>query len=151
MFNFRETAKLTRDQQQENAIWHYTLFSSHVCLIVTPLLVFAKCKPNSITLSMLVFGVIGGIFISLGNDIGFLLGTLFFVLLNIADTSDGDLARITSQTTKFGEYLDRLCHYFTNTIFCFCAGHWPIKVNFNRSLFVFGDVGRNGYALNDAC
>ncbi|HHL22173.1 MAG TPA: CDP-alcohol phosphatidyltransferase family protein, partial [Aliiroseovarius sp.] len=50
-----------------------------------------------------------------GSYPSFFIAGLFFVLLNILDAADGELARYTGKTSDFGDYLDRVAHYATNS------------------------------------
>ena len=48
-----------------------------------------------------------------------LLISLLGVLLNIIDTSDGEIARYLMLSSRKGQYLDKICHYFANTAILF--------------------------------
>src|SRR5690606_34256960 len=86
---------------------------------ISPFIAAACCgtpiTPNHLTVLMTPTGILGGIAMSMGTAPGFLVGGLLFVLLNIIDAADGELARYTGQTSDFGDYLDRVAHYMTNT------------------------------------
>ena len=66
---------------------------------------------------MFASGIAGSALIFTGDIHNLAYGSLFFVLLNILDASDGELARFKGMVTKGGDYLDRLAHYFTNSLF----------------------------------
>jgi phosphatidylglycerophosphate synthase len=86
---------------------------------ISPFIAAACCgtpiTPNHLTVLMIPTGILGGIAMSMGTPLGFLIGGLLFVLLNIIDAADGELARYTKRTSDFGDYLDRVAHYMTNT------------------------------------
>lgn len=86
---------------------------------VSPFIAAACCgtaiTPNHLTVLMIPTGIAGGVAMSFGTPLAFLIGGLLFVLLNIIDAADGELARYTGQTSDFGDYLDRVAHYMTNT------------------------------------
>ena len=70
-------------------------------------------------------------------------------MLNIADTSDGELARLRQQTTSFGEYLDRLCHYFTNSMMCLGLGIGLYVESSNLIYIYISYIGCCCYVLDD--
>ena len=91
------------------------IFSGKISPIVAAACVGTRITPNHLTILMIPTGVVGGIVLGLGTPLGFFYGGLLFVLLNILDAADGELARYTGQTSDFGDYLDRVAHYTTNT------------------------------------
>jgi len=110
-----DRAKEIRQNQNFKEIYS-TYLSRHFSFIVTASLTYTSVTPNQVTVSMIVFGLIGFGFLSIGSPYGFLLGGIFFALLNIADAVDGELARYKKITTIGGDYLDRVAHYFTNSL-----------------------------------
>ena len=95
--------------------FHSRIFSGKLSPFVAAACVGTGITPNHITALMIPTGITGGIALSLGTPWGFLAGGLLFVLVNILDAADGELARYTKQTSGFGDYLDRVAHYMTNT------------------------------------
>lgn len=90
-------------------------FSGKFSPYVAAAFVGTPVTPNHLTALMVPSGIVGGIMLSFGTPLGFTIGSLLFVLLNILDAADGELARYTEQTSEFGDYLDRVAHYMTNT------------------------------------
>ena len=70
-----------------------------------------KIKPDHLTIAAIVMGLFGGLFYSLGSLTGSILGALFYVLFNIFDCSDGQLARIKKNGTSVGRILDGIADY----------------------------------------
>jgi phosphatidylglycerophosphate synthase len=62
--------------------------------------------PNHLTLAAIVMGVAGGCFYSLGTEGSCILGAIFYMLFNILDCSDGQLARLKKNGTPGGRLLD---------------------------------------------
>ena len=91
-------------------------FSGKFSPYVAAAFVGTPVTPNHLTALMVPSGIVGGIMLSFGTPLGFTIGSLLFVLLNILDAADGELARYTEQTSEFGDYLDRVAHYMTNVI-----------------------------------
>ena len=109
-----------------------------------------KVAPNNVTWSMLFFGCLGSWFYSLGSLSGYVLGSCWFIVLNIADTADGELARLQQETSTFGEYLDRLCHYFTNSLMCLGLGLGLYADSANTLYLFLASVACCCYVLDDA-
>lgn len=107
--------KEIRDSQNFQEFYSHN-FSRYFSVYITAAVSYTKVTPNQITLSMILCGVIGGFLFSLGATEYYLFGGLFFILLNIADASDGELARFTGKVTTGGDYLDRVAHYVTNSL-----------------------------------
>ena len=62
--------------------------------------------PNHLTTARLLAGVIACVLISTGEPNLVNAGALCFALSNFLDHTDGELARITGKTSKFGHYYD---------------------------------------------
>lgn len=70
-----------------------------------------KIKPDHLTLIAMVMGITGGFFYSLGSHLTCIIGALFYLLFNIFDCSDGQLARIKKNGTSVGRLLDGIADY----------------------------------------
>jgi phosphatidylglycerophosphate synthase len=67
--------------------------------------------PNNLTVAALVMGIIGGCFYALGSRKGLFMGALFYLLFNILDCSDGQLARLKRNGTATGRIIDGVADY----------------------------------------
>lgn len=97
-------------------------FSRFISCFITSLLTSLNITPNFVTLSMIFSGVIGSILFLTGEIHFFILGAFFYILLNILDCTDGELARYLNKVTDFGDYLDRVAHYVTNMLIFISVG-----------------------------
>jgi len=70
-----------------------------------------KIKPDHLTLAAMIMGISGGFFYSFGSYPGCIIGALFYLLFNVLDCSDGQLARIKKNGTSFGRLLDGIADY----------------------------------------
>lgn len=100
---------------QKNGDIYYMYFTRYISAPITAILTYTKVTPNMATLAMFFFGIMGSIFFSLGDVYSYIIGGLSFVFLIVSDTVDGELARFKGTSSLFGDYLDRLAHYVTNT------------------------------------
>jgi phosphatidylglycerophosphate synthase len=67
--------------------------------------------PNGISKAAILMGVIAGCFYSLGQHVYFKIGALFYLLFNILDCSDGQLARLKKNGTPVGRIIDGISDY----------------------------------------
>jgi phosphatidylglycerophosphate synthase len=70
-----------------------------------------KIKPDHLTLTAMVMGIAGGFFYSFGSHLTCIIGAIFYLLFNIFDCSDGQLARIKKNGTSVGRLLDGIADY----------------------------------------
>ena len=101
------TSFLTRSKEiyevQNFKEFYSRVFSGKLSPFVAAACVNTRITPNHLT------------FFLSGTNLGFFIGGLLLILLNILDAADGELARYTKQTSDFGDYLDRVAHYSTNS------------------------------------
>tara|TARA_B100001059_G_scaffold236584_1_gene287988 strand:+ start:4124 stop:4867 length:744 start_codon:yes stop_codon:yes gene_type:complete len=121
---------------QKSGDIYYRYFTRFISAPITALLSFTPVTPNMATLSMFFFGVLGAIFLSLGNAYSYILGGCCFQLLIIADTVDGELARFHGTSSLFGDYFDRLAHYATNPL-CIIGIGLSLYLNFQEIGFIY--------------
>lgn len=145
-----EIIGLVRSGGNDISNLYYHAFTKHISCHITAIMYFSGVKPDNVTFSMFVFGFIGSAFYTIGTDAGYVIGSLFFLLLNIADTSDGELARLLNKTSEFGEYLDRLCHYFTNSLMCLALGLGLYNSSGKVFFLYLGFISCAFYVLDDA-
>lgn len=88
----------------------YTFLKSVFYIETSAVLVFFLVKtrihPNTVTLIYALLGVIGGILLSIPNNLAIFLAIFIFFSKGILDWSDGPLARMTKRTSLNGEVLD---------------------------------------------
>ena len=74
--------------------------------------------PNYFTTLRLLFGILACVGLSLGDYIWTNIGAVCFCISNFLDHTDGEFARMTGKTSKFGHYYDLVCDALVN-IFLF--------------------------------
>lgn len=78
--------------------------------------------PNQLTVISMIFGIIGGICYSFGNHIAYITGAIFYLLYNVVDCSDGQLARLKKNGTTVGRILDGVADYVVSVALYFGIG-----------------------------
>lgn len=102
-------AKVRRQQNPKEFFGRY--FSCYFSPYLTAVFHALGLTPNQVTASMFVAGLAGAVALCFGTPAALLAGSLCLVLVNVLDTCDGEIARLTGQSSPGGEYLDRLAHY----------------------------------------
>jgi phosphatidylglycerophosphate synthase len=76
--------------------------------LVTPL-IGTPITPNHLTTLRLLIGIAGAYYLSIGSFWTCSLGALLIALSNFVDHTDGELARISGQSSKIGHFYDLAC------------------------------------------
>ncbi len=103
--------------------------------------------PNWITLVNMALGIFSGYVISKGSFDSFVIGAFLFQMASIFDGCDGEVAKLTFATSKFGQVLDTisdnsaLLSFFTGLFIAFSKTHSP---SFTLGLGLFFVVGLAG-------
>ena len=106
--------KFQIDQKQQCQEFYSKHISRHFSSYITALVSFTPISPNVITMFMFPLGLASGLVMCFGTELAMFVGATLGVLLNVADTVDGELARFSNRTPEHGDYLDRLAHYVAN-------------------------------------
>lgn len=83
-----------------------------VSLPLSHLLALLKVRPNTITLTALLFSLFGAFFLM--DSQKFWMGFVFFQVNSILDGCDGEVARLNLKTTPLGKKLDVYADYLTS-------------------------------------
>lgn len=92
----------------------YDYFTRYISAHITKIIFKTDLTPNFISWIMLLCGLCAVFFLSLTSTISILISGILFVVHNILDTVDGDLARVRSQTSKMGKFIDQITHAIIN-------------------------------------
>lgn len=65
--------------------------------------------PNQISVSTLVISLVAAGFAVQGGYVGFLIAGLLFQIASIVDGTDGEVAKLTFQSSERGEWIDTVC------------------------------------------
>jgi len=112
--NYIQRVKTVYLNQKDGDIY-YNYFTRYISAPITALLTYTLITPNMATVAMFFFGILGAIFFSFGQSHFYICGGICYILLIVSDTVDGELARYHGTSSLFGDYLDRLAHYVTNS------------------------------------
>jgi phosphatidylglycerophosphate synthase len=146
--DYRQLVRYIRKQQQLKEFFS-KYFTSIFSPYVTVGLIRWRVKADVVTLSMLIFGVIAGFFLIQGEPVAYIIAGVSLVLLNLADTCDGELARISESVSNRGDYLDRLMHFATNSIVILCLGYGLSKQLGNATVMLVAIAVEILYTMDD--
>jgi phosphatidylglycerophosphate synthase len=83
--------------------------------LVTPL-VGSRITPNHLTTLRLLIGIAGAYYLSLGMFWPCSFGAALIALSNFVDHTDGELARISGQSSKLGHFYDLACDFLVTVL-----------------------------------
>lgn len=123
-----------RNYRFNSFVGHF--ISSSISPIFTYWFIKLKIKPNAITLLMISCGVIGAILFSFPNIYSKIGGFIFFHLWFIFDCSDGEVARITKNFSKYGKEMDFIAHLINHPLMNLSLFITYVQLNSNYSVYI---------------
>jgi phosphatidylglycerophosphate synthase len=87
------------------------VFYRPLAFLLVKLVYPTEIKPDHLTFAAIIMGILGGCFYSFGLPESCIIGALCYMLFNILDCSDGQLARLKKNGTSAGRLLDGIADY----------------------------------------
>jgi len=87
------------------------VFYRPLAFILVKLICNTSVTPNQLTILSMFFGLFGGASYAFGTPPAYVAGGVFYLLYNIVDCSDGQLARLKHNGTPIGRVLDGVADY----------------------------------------
>lgn len=88
-------------------------FYRPLAFLLVKLIYRTSITPNQLTIAAILAGVAAGCFYAEGSPVSVTYGALFFLLHNIVDCSDGQLARLKKNGSRAGRIIDGLADYIS--------------------------------------
>ncbi len=108
--------KYTRDPNHQYSEFYTNKVSKHFSLPLTNAFLTMGWSANAVTYLMWITGILGGVcLLSPVWELRF-LGCFLMFMINILDTSDGEVARFRETCSPFGMLLDKAVHFTTNQL-----------------------------------
>lgn len=92
----------------------------YISLFFSKWMLKVKIVPNVITVLNLMIGIASAFYIAKGGYFYSLIGALLFQLASITDGCDGEVAKLTYRSSRFGEWFDTACDNITYVAFLAC-------------------------------
>lgn len=89
--------------------------------LVTPL-IHTRVTPNHLTTLRLALGLMGVLCLARGGYVQSNAGAFLVALSNFVDHTDGELARISGKTSRFGHFYDLAADALVTVLLFFCMG-----------------------------
>jgi phosphatidylglycerophosphate synthase len=93
--------------------FYWRIFVRKPSYYLSAIFIKAGFKPNTVTYMSLYASLIAFFIFIFSTSEYYLLAAIFLNLWNILDAVDGNVARYTGQTSKFGHFLDTVACYYT--------------------------------------
>lgn len=100
--------------------WIARNINKRISLPISRVLARLHIRPNSITLFNMLLGLASGIGTGGYTNTSLLIGAILFQAASVIDGCDGEVAKLTFRTTKFGQYIDTLAD--NSALFSFLIG-----------------------------
>ncbi len=91
------------------------IFYRPLAFIFVKSILKTNLTPNHLTIVSIIFGVLGSIMLGLANPTFYILAGIFFIIYDVLDCSDGQLARLKKNGTYIGRILDGFGDYIVST------------------------------------
>jgi len=122
-------------------------FNKRISIPISVFLSKLNIHPNWITLVNMLLGISSGFWVAKGTYLPCVIGGVIFQMASIFDGCDGEVAKLTYQTSKFGQYFDSLSDngalvsFFIGLVFSFVHIH---PINYVLSLGIPLLIGLGG-------
>ena len=127
-----------RKEERFNIFAHW--IGRPISILMTLPLINSKVKPTTVTKWSIAFATVGFALVAFGpNMLIKVLGWLCFLMWNLLDGVDGNLARCTNQCSQMGDLWDTtagyaamvftyfaagIAGYYDNNVIALCDSHW---------------------------
>lgn len=91
------------------------IFYRPLAFLLVKIVYPTNITPNQLTLIAVFFGILGGISFGFGDPEYLFAGAVLFILYDVFDCSDGQLARLKRNGTKTGRIIDGVADYIATT------------------------------------
>ena len=90
-----------------------------ISLFISRFLVRTGVRPNAVTVAIMAFGALSGVFAAIGSPWwALVIAGLLFQTQSVLDGCDGEIARLTYRFSYTGPWLDTIGDDLTNYLFC---------------------------------
>lgn len=99
---------LTEQIRLSTPMWIARNINKRISLPASVILARLRVSPNTITIFNMIIGMAATVGAAGRTYTGLLIGAALFQLASIVDGCDGEVAKLTFRTSKFGQYIDSI-------------------------------------------
>jgi len=114
---YKDIRKITKIKPINQEVFFAYFFGRRLSPFIVNVFLNLKIKPNTVTVYMIIVGIIGAILFAFDNIWFKFTGYIFILLWLILDCADGEVARVTKVFSKFGKELDYIAHIINHPLF----------------------------------
>jgi len=133
---YKDIIKITKIKPINQEVFFEYFFGRRLSPFIVNVFLNLKIKPNTVTVYMIIVGIIGAILFAIDNILFKFTGYIFILLWLILDCADGEVARITKVFSKFGKELDYIAHIINHPIFNIAFLISLIQLNKYNMMFI---------------
>ncbi|MBI3615743.1 MAG: CDP-alcohol phosphatidyltransferase family protein [Candidatus Omnitrophica bacterium] len=127
-----------------------TPLNSAIARPLVPWFIRLRFSPNAITGLSVLFGFLSGGFLAFGTPAAAMVGAACFLLSNVLDECDGQVARKTNRSSSLGALLDTLADSLVHAAFFFGLGVGMSRQFPQGPWFFLGAAAAGGSVLSCA-
>jgi phosphatidylglycerophosphate synthase len=116
--------------------WVSRNFNRRLSIPVSFIMARFGVSPNAITTSVLFLPIIGAALAATGNYTWIVVGTFIFQMASILDGSDGEVARLTLRSTRFGNWYGKFASSLRYVIFFEALG-FSAYLDSGKKIYLF--------------
>lgn len=113
------------------------VFYRPLAFLFVKLVYNTNITPNQITWIAVVFGIVGGLLLMTNLPLALLIAGVFYIIYDVLDCSDGQLARLKQNGTLTGRIVDGFSDYIVST-FAYLGIGIGFATHSNDPLFYWG-------------
>ena len=121
---------------RNEAILIYLFFL--VSYVITPIFLILKIKPNNITAVNFLLAVSSLLLILSAQNRYLVYGLFIYFIFRVLDFCDGNVARMTKQSSFYGRFLDSTLDIFYESFLILSIGFYCFKYHNSEKLFFLG-------------
>lgn len=115
---------------------------------VSPVLARSGMTPNQVSLTGLFAGLASAVMFAQGTHTWGIFGALLWLICYLMDYCDGEVARITGKSSRYGALLDDIVDWIVHTSFFTALGFGALSITGNSIWLWMGLAAAAGTTLN---
>lgn len=124
--------------RKNTATWVARELNKRISLPISLFLARIHVSPNTVTVINMFIGLCAGIGAAGRTYTGVFLGALLFQTASVIDGCDGEVAKLTFKTSKFGQYIDSISDNLSLAAFLIGMMIHQYRITYSVHAFIWG-------------